>query len=150
MILLFLLISSIISTTLMTVFSYGLAGMLKEQFREPELLNMLAIRLHLLRTTSAKNHPLGWIIHYAVGLLFICLIEWIRSLLHANVSALYYIVCGAVCGLTGIAIWFFTFKVHPNPPKLDVKAFYIQLFFAHIVFGLGAWTTAQLWQSFSI
>ena len=128
----------------MTIFSYGVAAILKQQFREPELLNILALRLNLLKKTSGKNHPLGWILHYAVGMLFILIIELTRIGFNIDPSIIYYIVSGAICGLIGIAVWFITFKLHPNPPKVWYKGFYIQLIFAHAIFGVGIWISRSI------
>lgn len=143
MILQFLIISCI-CTSLMTTFSYGVAAILKQQFREPELLNMLAIRLKIIKVTSDKNHPLGWIVHYAVGVLFVAIIELIRAQANISLTILYYILAGAICGLIGIVMWFVTFRMHPNPPKLWYTAFYIQLILAHIIFGIGIWISVSV------
>jgi hypothetical protein len=143
MILQFLIISCI-STSLMTMFSYGVAAILKQQFREPELLNLLAIRLKILNKTSDKNHPLGWIVHYAVGVFFVVSIELVRGEAGFDPAILYYLLAGGICGLIGVVMWFSTFRMHPNPPKLWYNAFYIQLIFAHIVFGLGIWSSVLI------
>jgi hypothetical protein len=130
---------SCVSTSCMTLFSYGMAAVFRQQFREPKLLNILAIRLKILNASSGKNHPVGWVIHYVIGVLFVALIEWIRETAGFSPLPLYYIVAGTSCGLIGVVMWFITFRIHPNPPKLRYRAFYIQLILAHITFGLALW-----------
>ncbi|HBL80335.1 MAG TPA: hypothetical protein DDZ79_10625, partial [Aequorivita sp.] len=47
-------------------------------------------------------------------------------------------IIGAIFGLLGIFGWALLFYVHPQRPKIDFKLFYLQLFLAHIIFGLTA------------
>jgi hypothetical protein len=45
------------------------------------------------------------------------------------------LILGAACGLIGILVWETVFRVHPSPPRIDLKNYYRQLFIAHLIFG---------------
>jgi hypothetical protein len=81
---------------------------------------------------------LGWLIHYVVGFFFIFLYQvyWTASDSHPTV--INGIMLGAVNGVIGICGWKFSFALHPNPPSIDFKEYYMQLFFAHVIFGVTA------------
>lgn len=51
------------------------------------------------------------------------------------------LILGGLSGLTGILIWKLAFKIHPDSPRIDFKKFYVQLLFAHIVYGVSVTIT---------
>lgn len=128
-------IAAIAGTTFMTSFSYVMAKMRKKQFKEPELLNKLVSRAGIIKVSPSKNHITGWLLHYSVGFFFSTVYDriWTKSAVKPNLIS--GITLGAISGIFGIIIWNLTFKIHPNPPKTHLKEFYIQLFFAHLIFG---------------
>ena len=130
--------AALIATTLMTIFSYCVGAIRKKKFLEPGLLNDLLIRLKnkmIMRLVPMA----GWIIHYLVGLIFIVVYQgyWAKST--SGPSIINCIVLGALSGVIGICGWKLAFHIHPDPPRIDFKEFYAQLFFAHIIFGVGAY-----------
>lgn len=89
------------------------------------------------------HHPLGWSLHYAVGMMFLIGYHLIfRSMGH---TLLNYAVAGFVSGLAGAAIWMITFNL-TGILNTAGRKFYYQLVPAHIVFGLGACITLTLLQ----
>lgn len=126
-----------IGTSLMTLFSYLLSGLLNKQFREPVLLNSFLKRL---RFTNPENIPAvsGWIIHYSIGTIFVLVyhLVWITTMLSPNILS--GSLLGFTNGLVGMAGWALVFRIHPNPPSIDNKAHYLHLLFAHILFGISA------------
>ncbi len=86
----------------MTLFSYGVSEIRKQPLREPELLNTVINRLEWI--TVGLNHPIGWILHYTVGFLFIVLIEWLPASIGIDTTLFYYLATGAICGLIGIGV----------------------------------------------
>ena len=121
----------------MTLFSYSMGFVRKKNFREPELLNELLKRLDPKSTLITLPFA-GWFIHYLVGLLFIFLYQLFWHFSGSQPTLTNGILLGALNGIVGILGWQFTFYVHPNPPQIDFKEYYIQLFFAHIIFGASA------------
>lgn len=131
--------ATIASTSIMTLSSYCYSSIRRKQFNEPEILNDLMMRLNVIKTKSISKHQAGWVIHYLVGLQFIIGFKAFLNLSHYEPTITLFIILGAICGVIGILGWKFTFSAHPNPPALDFKEFYIQLFFAHIIFGVIAY-----------
>lgn len=132
-----IIIPGIAGTTLMTLFSKVAGEIADENFSEPDLLHKLYHRL-----APAEPKPVaklvGWLGHYAVGLLFSVVYNklWDKKLVKA--SGKNSIWLGALSGALAIGVWKTTFSMHPAPPGIDFKKYYAQLFFAHIVFAMFA------------
>ncbi len=122
----------------MTAFSYLISIIRGKQFREPVLLNKLIDRWVDFSVNSHYSNPLGWALHYLVGLLFVAVYHVIWQYTAVDVSWGSAAIMGAISGLVGIGVWTVTFLIHPNPPKVHLLGFFSQLFFAHVIFGLGA------------
>ncbi len=122
------------STSAMTIFSYLVSELMSENFREPEIMTVL-IR-NLLLTTKQNAPYLAWSLHYIIGFSFVLIYVtlWQNHKLKANIQSGMFL--GAVSGIFGIIGWYFTLIIHPNLPVLNLKNFFILLFFAHIVFGI--------------
>jgi riboflavin transporter FmnP len=133
------------ATSLMTVFSYLVANWRKSQFREPELLNMLLSRASLTSLKIPKNHIAGWLIHFAIGFLFVLIFDLIWRYSELEVSLLSGAGLGFIAGIIGIIGWNVFFKLNSNPPQIDFKDFYIQLLIAHVIFGVTAATVYLMW-----
>lgn len=121
-------------TTLMTSFSYLVAQSHKENFREPELLNILLRRL-IPELNKKYGKIAGWNIHYAVGIAFAMIYAtiWEKSKLKASVAS--GLLLGGLSGLLAIVVWNATFLLHPAPPNVKIKRYYSHLLVAHLVFG---------------
>jgi hypothetical protein len=132
-----ILVAGVSGTTFMTVFSYAVSVMEKENFSEPERLGQLAHRL--LPTLKKKEDKLiGWSAHYGAGLLFSAAYDWIWSRKKLEPSFKNNLILGGISGLAAVAIWKAIFKMHPLPPRLSFDKYYLQLVPAHIVFAVFA------------
>jgi len=134
-----ILTGAITGTSIMTAFSYIISYYRRRNFREPELLNELLVRLRILEFRSSPRHPAGWLIHYGVGLLFTISYAFIVTYFQILPTLGFYILCGGASGLVGIFGWHVTLKLHPNPPPIHLREYYIQLWPAHVLFGVGAY-----------
>lgn len=134
-----IILATLIGTTLMTIFSYIVSRVKGKQFREPVLLNKILDRWVDMYLTPHSSNPAGWILHFVVGLGFVVVYHLLWQYSAIEVSWLSAAIMGAVSGLVGIGIWTVTFVIHPNPPEVHFFGFFTQLFFAHIIFGVGAW-----------
>jgi hypothetical protein len=134
-------LSAVVSTTLMTLFSYCVGRLRNKQFMEPEILNDLLMRNGTIEKGAVQNHPLGWFIHYLVGFQFIIAYEVFWHTTSSSPTLGLFVVLGAVSGGIGVIAWSMFFLSHSNPPRLDFKEFYLQLVVAHMVFGVGAFLT---------
>lgn len=139
------LLVAYIAVALMTTFSYIYSNMRKGKFKEPMLLNELMARLHWLPIHTIAYHPLGWMIHYAVGVLFVVAFQLVRGSTGIDITFLTTTVAGAIFGVIGIVGWQITFRIHPSPPPdIRLREYYLQLFVAHIIFGIGMFAAYYL------
>ena len=59
-----------IGTTVMTAFSYLISASFKKLFSEPALINYV-VSLSKIQLKPRLGSVLGWIVHYAIGTLFV-------------------------------------------------------------------------------
>ncbi len=119
----------------MTAFSYMISKLRGKQFREPELLNGLVARADFIDLSPSKENPLGWLLHYQVGVMFSIIYDLIWRKTKASPTTKSSLTLGAVSGVFGIMVWNVIFKLHPNPPKTKLSEFNLQLMVAHLIFG---------------
>lgn len=139
-----IVISSVVATSLMTLFSYIISASFRELYKEPVLLAYCLTTFNLSISKNLKT-IIGWILHYIIGLLFVIgfHLVWANDLMQQNwISGL---ILGAISGLIGIVSWVFIFKISKYEPKIDFKGYYLQLFFAHVIFGLSALAVYNLY-----
>lgn len=132
-----IIFGALIGTSLMTLFSYFLSKKTDRNFREPDILNQLLFDLQLI---EFKKKPLipGWILHYVVGFIFVVGFHVFWNVTTVNPSQISGSILGLFCGFIGIAGWHLIFKLHPKPPSIALKKYYIHLLVAHIIFGWGS------------
>lgn len=118
---------SLLSTTAMSLFSLLLGKILGKPMLEPYWLN--AVFLHKKTT----KHVLGWVLHYAAGLVFLYLIivlePWFTPL-----STINRLCTGLLEGVLGVGMWQLLFCLTHKPEDLHVYSYYINLLLAHIMF----------------
>lgn len=123
--------------TFMTVFSYAVSYLAGDNFKEPELLAIL-----LKRLGGNMQKPLyqlaGWQFHYAVGVIFVTVYTylWERNYLRRDLPS--GLLLGFLSGIVGVSFWTAVFALHPDPPRIQLKKYYLQLMVAHLLFGAGA------------
>jgi hypothetical protein len=131
--------SGILGTSAMTIFSYLISQLMSENFREPEIMSFLFKNLSItfLQYGTFLGY-LAWTFHYIIGFSFVFIYVklWDNNKVKPNLIS--GIFLGAITGIVGIIGWYITIKIHPNPPIVNLKNFFILLFFAHIVFGIFA------------
>ncbi|SIQ90584.1 DUF6789 family protein [Maribacter ulvicola] len=128
-------ISGIIGTTVMTGFSHLVELITALKFNEAHLLNSFIDRSKSSTSNIARNHYLGWLIHFSIGIcmaavLYCCYFYMIDSVLVWS-----GVFLGFVLGVIGVAGWSMMISVHSNPPKIEWNYFFTQLIIAHIIFG---------------
>ena len=142
-ILLQIVISSIAATSVMTLFSYAVSASFRELYKEPVLLTFILTKLHIEVSPNTKS-ILAWLLHYVIGLLFVIAYHfmWIY-----NLAAFLWSIAllfGAISGIIGILGWAMMFKAVDQKPNIDIKGYYLQLFFAHVIFGLVAFLVYKM------
>jgi len=142
-ILLQILVSSIAATSVMTLFSYVVSASFRELYKEPVLLTYVLTKLRLEVSQKTKN-ILAWLIHYAIGFGFVIIYHYLWYNNIAEFSWRIALLFGALSGITGIIGWIILFKITPQNPNIDYKGYYLQLFIAHIFFGLTAFLVYKI------
>ncbi|WP_427874799.1 hypothetical protein [Flavobacterium sp. MMS24-S5] len=132
-----LLIITIVATSAMTWFSYVMSKNFRELYKEPVLLSF-ALKKTNINLSEKSRKILGWLIHYIIGFLFVMgyYIVWVKDIL--PISPLSALILGVISGVIGILSWIIIFKMTNHQPPIDFKGYYIQLFFAHIIFAFTA------------
>lgn len=129
------LLSGIVATSAMTLYSYAVARKKEENFREPELLAELADDF-LPGSAEKMALPIGWMAHYQVGMGLALALQAYWQKTHTRQTLLNGLISGAVAGLGGITVWELTFRMHPREPKIPYTRFYGQLLIAHMIYGM--------------
>lgn len=132
-----LVVVSIAATSSMTLFSYAVSENFRELYKEPVLLTFVLTKAKVDLSSDSKTN-LGWILHYVIGFLFVLSYHLLWHYDILPISPLTALLLGAVSGIIGIVGWMFMFKFTNHQPPIDFKGYYIQLFFAHVIFGLVA------------
>lgn len=116
----------------MTLFSYLIAWLLKQPYKEPFLLAVLLNYFHVI--DSKTNKVIGWVLHYVLGLLFVVAFQILLNVGWAKITWGSAILYGAVIGVIGILGWQLMFMLAPKTPRMNYAGYYAQLFIAHLVF----------------
>ncbi|WP_343707343.1 hypothetical protein [Flavobacterium sp.] len=132
-----LILVAIGATSAMTWFSYAMSENFRELYNEPVLLGF-ALRKTKISLSEKSQKTWGWLIHYIIGFLFVMgyHIIWVKDIL--PISPLSALILGVISGVIGILSWIVIFKMTDHQPPIDFKGYYIQLFFAHIIFAVTA------------
>jgi hypothetical protein len=132
-----LLVVAFIATSAMTIFSYVISASFKELYKEPLLLKYILVKINVSVSDNLKE-VLAWVIHYAIGFLFVLsyYFLWKLGIIHLTVLNGLYI--GAISGIIAIISWIIMFRLSGFNRKATDKGYYTQLFIAHIIFGIAA------------
>src|SRR5690606_11862254 len=122
-----LLVAWICATLAMSAFSALLSQIFKVELREQNLLTQL---MATIKKSVPKKSPSvfnGWLVHFAVGLIFMVCYEILWHLTGLNRTYGWSVIFGTGMGVVGILGWKAMFMAHPNPPQLHFKVYYFQL-----------------------
>ena len=138
-----ILIATIVATSAMTLFSYIVSASARELYKEPVLLTYILSALKMEVSPQTKT-VLAWLLHYVIGLAFVVTYHflWVYDIVEMSWPAAF--VLGALSGIIGILGWIIMFKIVPQKPNIDFRGYYVQLFFAYIIFGIVAFFVYQL------
>ncbi|MGK7396616.1 MAG: hypothetical protein ACNS62_18705 [Candidatus Cyclobacteriaceae bacterium M3_2C_046] len=123
---------NLVATTGMTIFSYLISLHKKEKFLEPLILNQLMFPQDKKQNA---HHLLGYLAHLLVGQAFSLVypIIWKHTSLKPNHGNSF--LMGILNGFLGVVGWHVTIILHPDPPHIKLKKYYLQLIAAHAIFG---------------
>lgn len=132
-----ILTSTIAATSAMTLFSYAVSASVRELYKEPVLLTYILTKFHIEVSLKTKR-VLAWILHYIIGAFFVIIYHYLWLYNVAEFSWRIALLFGALSGITGILGWMILFRIISQKPNIDFKGYYMQLFVAHVIFGLVA------------
>lgn len=130
-----ILISAIVGTSVMTLFSYLVSESKNKNYGEPEVLGELIKRLPKSGSKESARMA-GWGMHYAIGILFVACYSEIWQQTKVKPSLTSGMLLGAANGVAGVTGWKLMFEAHPNPPAKNLKPFFGHLMLAHVAFGV--------------
>ena len=138
-----IIISAIAATTVMTLFSYAISESARELYKEPVLLTYILSSLKI-EVSSRTKIFLGWFLHYIIGTAFVLVYHLLWFYDISELSWLAALLFVAMSGVIGILGWVLMFGLIPEKPNIDFGGYYLQLFVAHIIFGLTAFMMYKL------
>lgn len=132
-----IVVATIAATSAMTLFSYVISASFRELYKEPVLLTFLLTQVKIDLSLKSKA-TLAWLLHYFIGFIFVVIYHflWVNNILQLSLWSAFLL--GSISGIIGITGWMILFRLTDYKPDIDFKGYYIQLFFAHIIFGLVA------------
>lgn len=130
-----ILLPAITGTSLMTLFSYLISTYENENFSEPELLAAMGKDI-LPHAAKHSALPAGWVTHYGIGVLITSMYKYFDKNRNNKLVLRNGILLGGLSGIAGVAMWKLFFRIHPAPPSVPLRKFFIQLLWVHLVFGI--------------
>lgn len=127
----------------MTLFSYVVSASARELYKEPVLLTYI-LTVFGIEVSPQLKTILAWILHYLIGLAFVVGYHylWVYDILEMSWPIAFLL--GAISGIIGILGWVVMFSKAPKKPNIDFTGYYLQLFIAHVIFGIVAFATYKL------
>jgi len=132
-----MLISSLIATAVMTIFSFLFSAFFRREYQIPIVIS------HVLADLFRKKaNPVylacGWLGHFVIGIIFSSAFyfpHWARESRY-DVSLMYGFAMGCAFGAIGCLLWRAVFYVTPFSKPLLPYGYYVHLYLAHILFAV--------------
>jgi len=126
----------LLATLTMTAFSYGVSYFIHSNMKEPQLINLFIRRIPSQPFKIGKEHVLGWVIHVLIGIFLVVVFNFCRHFFDIPITLVSGIIFGFIAGIIGACFWQLGFSIHPHPPDVERKKYYLHLILAHIIFGI--------------
>lgn len=134
-----LFVVTFFATSAMTLFSYIISEIFKKLYKEPVLLEFIIRGFHF-KIVEKLRIVLSWFIHYLIGFIFVVfyyLPIWLDCAWY-EITFFSGFIFGSIIGIIGISGWHFMFKLSPTNAAQNRKGYYLQLYVAHVIFGITA------------
>jgi hypothetical protein len=138
--LLYSIIAGIAGTFLMTLFMDVVSLLTRYNFHVPVILGTMVTmetKPSGKVSDSLESKVWGYILHYAIGVLFAVLYQQIFSAGAAPISYLYAIAFGAIAGLVAMTFWYLFLRLHPLAPVVHLRLYLPFIFLGHLLFAIG-------------
>ena len=140
-----IVLAAITGTSVMTIFSYIMAYIKNDQFKEPQLLNILINNSETIPLKCSKTGPVGWIAHYVIGTIMFLSFALLWNFTELDVSWISATFLGIGAGIICIAGWHLMFYFNARPPEVNLNGFSIQLMIVHLIFSLSGFLVYFYW-----
>lgn len=147
MIVLTAILLGLIGTSLMTIYMNLVSYLIHLPIQVERVLgNMVTFQANQQKGMSGQMTSIrtGFVSHYLVGILFALLYLFLCRHNVVQPTLLQTVLFGFFCGAFGITFWKMLFDMHPNPPSIPVNTYLINIWCAHVIFGLGLWLSYKL------
>ena len=132
-------IAGIGGTIMMTAFMYLVSLFTGKKLKVVDILGTMLTgktRVNGQLAYTPKTIVTGLIAHFGVGVLFALAYLGLWHLGVGSPSFGSSIVFGVVSGVIAVFVWRTFFFVHTRPPAIELNAYLIAIFMAHIVFAI--------------
>ncbi|MDQ3393804.1 MAG: hypothetical protein M3512_06800 [Bacteroidota bacterium] len=130
----FLLISGIIATAIMTLLMYMIGFFTGKRIA---LFHFLGTMAYPGKTSNSfLKNAFAIILHFLVGILYAFVYSWLWSIGIGKPNFFWSIIFGIASGIIAIMGWGILISKSKNPPAIALKVFFTGLFFTHIVFSI--------------
>lgn len=129
----FIVLTSIIATTLMTSFSEALTRLRNYEFNEAELLNQYVFGNN--GNFKGIESFWGWLVHYLMGIVVTTWMYVIYAHCNFPPNIDLGLLLGFLVWIVGAISWTGLFYYHSYAPHTGVTVFLLQLLVAHLIFG---------------
>ncbi|MDX5346224.1 MAG: hypothetical protein LPJ89_01775 [Hymenobacteraceae bacterium] len=133
------IIASFFGTAIMTLVLYLISFMTTRVMRVPLVLGTMLTRQTTADgglSSSTRARFIGSVAHYVVGAIYgiVFLMMWDAEI--GELTLPWAVFFGIGAGVMGIILWHLFLLVHPLPPRLPLKSYYLTLLFGHNVFSI--------------
>ena len=138
-------IAAFTATNIMTTFSYVISMTYNKLFKEPVLLNYILDSVGMNLHGKWKKAA-GWLAHYIVGVLFVFTYDAIWTYTNIEFGWKSGLAFGMISGIVGIVGWQTIYLLPSKKPNVLLREYYVQLFFAHIIFAAAVFIAFQIYE----
>jgi hypothetical protein len=135
-----IVLAGVAGTALMTAFGYLFATIIDGRLKVVKVLGtMLTNQTTANKGLSESRRAIitGTIVHYAVGIGFALLYNWLWQKGIGTPGIFSGILFGFVNGIIAVTIWKIFIVLHPNPPLLPIKLYLFYILIGHLFYAEG-------------
>ncbi|MDX2000905.1 MAG: hypothetical protein SFW35_00605 [Chitinophagales bacterium] len=126
-------------TVLMTAFMYLASLIMNKRLKVVDILGTMLTGKTRQNGQLSYTFPsilVGIIAHFSVGVVFSLAYLGLWKLGIGSPTLLSSILFGIVSGLVAIVVWRSFFFIHSRPPAVELRAYLIAIFIAHLFFAV--------------
>ncbi len=127
-----LILFSLISTLIMTLFSYWFSLVMGVDYYIPSMI----VKFVFPNKTGVFARLASWIIHLSIGIVFAVAWDITKHLIELKVTFITSLLYGIICGVIGIVGWKIIIALREDEIVFGEKYFLLHILLTHLVFGI--------------